>query len=108
MAPEAAQGIDFKTDASLKEPLLVAALTGSEAISSPYEFRLDFISKQTDDSKVLETVKKFGGGGRQAEIGQAAAKTKNLVPGKYQLADTSGLKQTVKAGPNTINFDLTD
>jgi len=74
----------------------------------PGEYAVTIISKETDDTQVLETVKKFGGGGRQADIGKAAAKAKNLVPGKYQLAETSGLKQTVKAQSNTINFDLTD
>lgn len=48
MASEASQGIDFKTDASVKEPLLVAAMTGREALSIPYSFQLDFISKQAD------------------------------------------------------------
>jgi type VI secretion system secreted protein VgrG len=48
MAKEATQGIDFKTDASLKEPLLVASMAGLESLSRPYEFRLEFISRQTD------------------------------------------------------------
>lgn len=48
MAKEATQGIDFKTDAPVKEPLLVASMEGEEAISSPYAFHLEFISKQTD------------------------------------------------------------
>jgi type VI secretion system secreted protein VgrG len=48
MAKEATQGIDFKTDASVKEPLLVASAAGFEALSKPYEFHLEFISRQTD------------------------------------------------------------
>ena len=48
MAKNATQGIDFKTDASLKEPLLVASVTGEEELSAPYSFRLEFLSKQTD------------------------------------------------------------
>lgn len=85
---------------------LTTATPGDGAL--PGEYNVTIISKETDDSQVLETVKKFGGGGRQADIGKAAAKAKNLIPGKYQLAETSGLKQTVKAGSNKINFDLTD
>jgi len=33
---------------------------------------------------------------------------KRLAPAKYEQAETSGLKATVKSGSNTINFDLTD
>jgi len=33
---------------------------------------------------------------------------KRLAPAKYEKAETSGLKATVKSGSNTINFDLTD
>ena len=48
MAQAATQGIDFKTDASVKEPLLVASMAGEEAISAPYAFRLEFICRQAD------------------------------------------------------------
>ncbi|WP_435006619.1 hypothetical protein P12x_004136 [Tundrisphaera lichenicola] len=33
---------------------------------------------------------------------------KRLVPEKYEKPDTSGLKETVNSGSNTINFDLTE
>jgi len=48
MAKSATQAVDFKTDASLKEPLLVASVEGEEALSSPYAFHLEFISRQPD------------------------------------------------------------
>lgn len=48
MAPEATQGIDFKTDAPVKEPLLVVSMTGVEALSSPYAFHLEFMTRQAD------------------------------------------------------------
>jgi len=35
-------------------------------------------------------------------------KPKLLVPAKYEKPETSGLKATVKAGSNPINFDLQD
>lgn len=48
MEAEASRGIDFKTDATLREPLLVSSMTGREAISSPYEFHLEFLTRQGD------------------------------------------------------------
>jgi len=72
MAQNAAQGIDFKTDAPVKEPLLVSAIEGQEALSSPYEFHLEFLSRQTD-LKLEELVRQpaslgikvpSGGGGK--------------------------------------------
>jgi len=85
---------------------LTTSMPGDGAL--PGEYNVTIISKDIDDSKVIETINKQGGGGRQADVAKAAVKAKNLVPGKYQLVDTSGLKGTVKAEPNTIDFDLTD
>jgi hypothetical protein len=66
------------------------------------------ISKEVDDTKVIETITKYGGGGRQADIGKAAAKAKNRIPGKYQLTETSQLKYTVKEQSNKIDIELKD
>jgi hypothetical protein len=85
---------------------LTTATPGDGAL--PGEYMVTIISKETDDTKAAETIKKYGGGGRQADTGRANAKAKNLVPGKYQLADTSGLTRTVKEGSNTMNFELKD
>jgi hypothetical protein len=85
---------------------LTTATPGDGAL--PGDYKVTIASLEVDDSKVLETVKKYGGGGRQEDIGKATAAAKNLVPAKYQLADTSKLTAKVNAKPNTINFDLTD
>src|SRR5262245_45409847 len=83
---------------------LTTATPGDGAL--PGEYMVTIVSKEVKDpSVVTDTVKKFGGGGRQYEIVKAAAKAANLVPGKYQLTETSGLKQTVKEQSNTIDFD---
>jgi hypothetical protein len=74
----------------------------------PGEYAVTITALQVDDSKVRETVAKYGGGGRQQEIAEATAKAKPLVPPKYQLPETGKLTATVKAEPNTINFTLTD
>jgi hypothetical protein len=74
----------------------------------PGDYFVTIESKLVDNSKVLETVKKYGGGGRQDDVAKASAKAKNLIPGKYQLAETSKLKATVKAESNKLDFPLTD
>lgn len=74
----------------------------------PGEYKVAVTSKSVDSSKVLETIAKQGGGGRQQDTAKATAKAKNLVPAKYQLGDTSGLTATVKEQSNTVNFDLKD
>jgi hypothetical protein len=74
----------------------------------PGEYKVTVVSKEVDDSKVTETVKKYGGGGRQSEIAKANAAGKMLVPGKYALADTSDLKATVKPEANSFTFELKD
>jgi hypothetical protein len=39
---------------------------------------------------------------------QKPVEPKILTPTKYEKPDTSGLTASVKSGPNTYNFDLTD
>jgi hypothetical protein len=74
----------------------------------PGEYKVTVVSQQVDDTKVVETITKYGGGGRQQDIAKAQAKAKNLIPAKYQLADTSDLKATVAEHSNTLDFNLTD
>jgi len=74
----------------------------------PGEYNVTVFAKEVDDSKVKETVTQKGGGGRQADIAAANKKGKSLIPPKYQLADTSGLKVTVSTQALTKDFDLTD
>ncbi len=45
---QATQGIDFHSDAPLKEPLKVSSVRGTEALSEPYQFDFEFISRQKD------------------------------------------------------------
>jgi hypothetical protein len=74
----------------------------------PGEYSVTITAKQADNTKVIETVTKYGGGGRQQDIGKATAKAKNLVPAKFQLPETSQLKYTVKPQSNQIDIDLKD
>jgi len=86
--------------------ILTTAKPGDGALPGDYGVVITAI--QTDDSKVIETVVKQGGGGRQQDIAKAHATGKLLVPPKYQLPETSGLKATVKTESNTFDFNLTD
>jgi len=83
---------------------LTTLTTGDGAL--PGQYKVTVTAMEVDNSKVLETVKKYGGGGRQHEIAKAAAAGKMLVPAKYTLADTSGLTATVEEKSNSIDFEL--
>jgi hypothetical protein len=85
---------------------LTTAVEGDGAL--PGEYFVTIASKLVDDSKVKETIAKHGGGGRQQDVAKAAASAKNLIPGKYQLPETSKLKVTVKEQSNKFDFPLTD
>src|SRR3954454_1162514 len=71
---------------------LTTAVPGDGAL--PGQYKVTVTAKEVDNSQVLATVAKYGGGGRQHEIAKAQAAAKNLVPAKYSLADTSDLKAT--------------
>jgi hypothetical protein len=85
---------------------LTTAIDGDGAL--PGKYKVTIKSQDVDNTQVLETVIKQGGGGRQGDIAKAASKAKNLVPAKYQLTDTSGLEATVEAKGNKLDFPLTD
>jgi hypothetical protein len=85
---------------------LTTATPGDGAL--PGKYKVTIRSEDVDTTQVIDTVKKHGGGGRQGEIAQAAAKAKNLVPARYKLPDTSDLEVTVEARSNTFDFPLKD
>ena len=51
----------------------------------PGDYQVTVTAVEADTSKVVATVTKYGGGGRQHEIAAATKKAKNLVPSKYKL-----------------------
>jgi hypothetical protein len=85
---------------------LSTATPGDGAL--PGKYKVTIQSQEVDNTGVLDTIKKEGGGGRQADIARAASKAKNLIPSKYLLPDTSGLEVTVEAKSNTIDLPLSD
>jgi hypothetical protein len=52
----------------------------------------------------------FSGGAMvpQDQLAKARANAKDLIPGKYQLVETTDIKLTVKPEPNTFNIELKD
>ena len=85
---------------------LTTAAAGDGAF--PGKYKVSIRSQDVDSTKVIETITKYGGGGRQGEIGQAAAKAKNLIPSKYLSSEMSGLEVTVEGKSNTFDFPLKD
>jgi hypothetical protein len=85
---------------------LTTATSGDGAL--PGNYRVTIKAVQTDDSKIIETVVKKGGGGRQQDIAKATANAKLLVPPKYQLPETSELEAKVEEKSNTFDWKLTD
>ncbi len=85
---------------------LTTAKAGDGAL--PGKYKVTITSQDVDNTAVIETVVKKGGGGRQGDIAKAASQAKNLIPAKYKLTDTSGLEVTVEAKSNTLDFPLKD
>jgi len=88
---------------------LTTATPGDGAL--PGKYNVTIVSKEIDPAdaaKIKGTIEKLGGSARQGDTGKAAARAKNLVPGKYQLPETGGLTATVEEKSNTIDFKLAD
>ena len=85
---------------------LTTAAAGDGAF--PGKYKVSISSLDIDNTQVIETITKYGGGGRQGEIGKAAAKAKSLIPEKYRSSEMSGLEATVATKPNDIDFTLKD
>jgi hypothetical protein len=88
---------------------LTTATPGDGAL--PGKYNVTIVSKEVnpeDAAKIKATIEKFGGSARQGDTGKAAARAKNLIPGKYQLPETGGLTATVEERSNNFDFTLTD
>jgi len=71
----------------------------------PGSYKVTVISKELDTTKLKE-IAKGGQFHHDANFAKATKNAKNLVPARYNLADTSDLTATVEAKSSTINFDL--
>ncbi len=72
----------------------------------PGDYVVAIGSKDVDLTNAEKNVK--GGSFRQDDVMKANKKAKSLIPLKYEIAETSGLKAKIEAKSNTFNFDLTD
>jgi hypothetical protein len=64
-------------------------------------------SRKVDLSKAAANAQ-GGGSFRQDDVAKANASAESLIPKKYLVPDTSGLKATVKESSNSIDFELVD
>ena len=72
----------------------------------PGDYVVAIGSKEVDLTAAEKNVK--GGSYKQDDVIKANKKAKSLIPLKYEVAETAGLKAKVEAKSNTFNFDLTD
>jgi hypothetical protein len=91
---------------------------GDGALPGEYIVLVD--TREIDTAKLKEEAQKraakqgveggFSGGAMvpQDQVAKARASAKDLIPGKYQLLETSDLKYTVKPESNQPAFDLKD
>jgi hypothetical protein len=86
----------------------------------PGEYRVLVDTREIDTAQLKVDAQKqaakqgveggFSGGAMvpQDQIAKARAAAKDLIPGKYQLEDTTDLKVTVKPEPNKFELELKD
>lgn len=72
----------------------------------PGEYVVAIESKDVDMKQAEGGVK--GGVFKQDDVAKAYRGAKSLIPAKYAVAETSGLKASVKSGSNSFNFELAD
>jgi len=104
-APTSADGRAANGDIVDGSYSLTTATPGDGAL--PGSYNVTVVSVEADTTKLKE-VAKGGQFHHDKDFGKAVASAKKLVPSKYSLADTSGLKAEVKAQSNKFDFDLTD
>jgi hypothetical protein len=73
----------------------------------PGEYLVTVDSRKVDLSKAAANAQ-GGGSFRQDDVAKANASAESLIPKKYLVPDTSGLKATVKESSNSIDFELVD
>jgi len=73
----------------------------------PGDYVVGVSSKEVDLSQAEKNVVK-GGSFRQDDVMKANKSAKSLIPKKYEVPETGGLKAKVEAKSNRFDFDLTD
>lgn len=72
----------------------------------PGDYLISIMARDVDMTEAQANTN--GGSARQDDVSKAYANAKKLIPEKYEVPETSGLKKTVKSGSNTIDIELTD
>jgi hypothetical protein len=93
----------------IKDGYYSLATAGNNDGALPGEYNVAIVALDVDMSGAASS-KESGGQVHQGDpaFQKAQKSAKQLVPAKYGLGETSGLKATVETSSKTINFDLTD
>jgi len=73
----------------------------------PGKYKVTILAQEADTAE-LQSIAKGGQFHHDKAFLKANKTAKALVPSKYNLPETSGLTEEVKAQSNSINFDLVD
>jgi len=93
----------------IKDGSYSLSTAGKEDGALPGEYTVTIVSLDLDMSSAASS-KEEGGMVHQGDPAyqKATKSAKSLVPTKYNIAETSGLKATVTSGANKFDFDLKD
>lgn len=92
----------------IKDGYYSLSTTGNDDGALPGDYNVAIVAMEIDMSSAVSKgpLPKIHEGDRAYQ--KAVKSAKKLIPDKYGVSETSGLKTTVVAGSNEKNFDLTD
>jgi hypothetical protein len=105
----AAQGAETRNaSGSIKDGYYSLSTIGGDDGAFPGDYLVAISARTPDMSQAKANADKVGGSYRQDDVAKAFAKAPSAIPKKYESTEKSGLKATVVAGSNKIDFPLTD
>jgi hypothetical protein len=88
---------------------VTTAAAGDGALPGKYKVAISSSQlRPEDEAKSKQLMATRGGMTRQDETARYAARSKSLIPEKYQSSEMSGLQATIEPKPNSFEFKLTD
>jgi major membrane immunogen (membrane-anchored lipoprotein) len=100
------KGINSGAFGNIENGTYSLSTRGDDDGAFPGEYTVSIVARDVDMSKAAANVK--GGVFKQDDVSKAYRTAKSLIPQKYEVAETSGLKASVKSSSNSIDFELTD
>jgi len=93
---------------SITDGYYTLSTIGGDDGAFPGDYVVAISARKPDMSKAKANTDKTGGSYRQDDVAKAFQTAASPFPKKYESTQESGLKRTVTAGRNTIDFELTD